>query len=91
MAQYDPGTLASMNQRIIGSKMGSARTADMNMSFAAIQFNLGAYVGDLGFAQTTAAQLISIGALIAMVPPVVIALLAQRYIVRGLTLGAVKG
>ena len=30
-------------------------------------------------------------ALIAMVPPVVIALLAQRYIVRGLTLGAVKG
>ena len=30
-------------------------------------------------------------AMIAMVPPVVVALLAQRYIVRGLTLGAVKG
>lgn len=30
-------------------------------------------------------------ALIAMVPPVVLALFAQRYIVRGLTLGAVKG
>jgi multiple sugar transport system permease protein len=30
-------------------------------------------------------------AMTAMVPPVVIALLAQRYIVRGLTLGAVKG
>lgn len=30
-------------------------------------------------------------AMIAMIPPVVIALLAQRYIVRGLTLGAVKG
>jgi multiple sugar transport system permease protein len=30
-------------------------------------------------------------AIIAMVPPVVLALLAQRYIVRGLTLGAVKG
>ena len=30
-------------------------------------------------------------ALIAMVPPVLLALLAQRYIVRGLTLGAVKG
>ena len=29
--------------------------------------------------------------MIAMIPPVVIALLAQRYIVRGLTLGAVKG
>lgn len=30
-------------------------------------------------------------ALIAMVPPVVLALIAQRYIVQGLTLGAVKG
>ena len=29
--------------------------------------------------------------MIAIVPPVVIALLAQRYIVRRLTLGAVKG
>ena len=29
--------------------------------------------------------------MIAIVPPVVIALLAQRYVVRGLTLGAVKG
>jgi multiple sugar transport system permease protein len=27
----------------------------------------------------------------AMIPPVVVALLAQRFIVRGLTLGAVKG
>ena len=33
----------------------------------------------------------AVRAMIAMVPPVVIALLAQRYIVRGLTLGAVKG
>jgi multiple sugar transport system permease protein len=30
-------------------------------------------------------------ALIAMIPPVLLALFAQRYIVRGLTLGAVKG
>lgn len=30
-------------------------------------------------------------ALIAMIPPVLLALLAQRYIVQGLTLGAVKG
>jgi multiple sugar transport system permease protein len=30
-------------------------------------------------------------AMVAMVPPVIIALIAQRYIVRGLTLGAVKG
>ncbi len=30
-------------------------------------------------------------AMVAMVPPVLIALIAQRYIVRGLTLGAVKG
>lgn len=30
-------------------------------------------------------------AMLAMVPPVLVALLAQRYIVRGLTLGAVKG
>jgi multiple sugar transport system permease protein len=30
-------------------------------------------------------------AVIAMIPPVLLALLAQRYIVRGLTLGAVKG
>ena len=30
-------------------------------------------------------------AMIAVIPPVLIALLAQRYIVRGLTLGAVKG
>jgi multiple sugar transport system permease protein len=29
--------------------------------------------------------------MIAMIPPVLIALLAQRFIVRGLTLGAVKG
>jgi multiple sugar transport system permease protein len=29
--------------------------------------------------------------MIAMIPPVLIALIAQRYIVRGLTLGAVKG
>ena len=33
----------------------------------------------------------AVRSLIAMIPPVVIALLAQRYIVRGLTLGAVKG
>ncbi len=33
----------------------------------------------------------AVRSLIAMVPPVIIALLAQRYIVRGLTLGAVKG
>jgi len=33
----------------------------------------------------------SVRALIAMIPPVIIALFAQRYIVRGLTLGAVKG
>jgi multiple sugar transport system permease protein len=30
-------------------------------------------------------------ALTAIVPPVVLALLAQRWIVRGLTFGAVKG
>jgi multiple sugar transport system permease protein len=30
-------------------------------------------------------------AIIAMAPPVILALFAQRYIVRGLTLGAVKG
>ena len=34
---------------------------------------------------------VAVRALIALVPPVVIALIAQRYIVRGLTLGAVKG
>ena len=33
----------------------------------------------------------AVRAMIAMVPPVLIALLAQRFIVRGLTLGAVKG
>jgi len=33
----------------------------------------------------------AVRALIAMIPPVIIALFAQRYIVRGLTLGAVKG
>ncbi|MGP1394495.1 MAG: carbohydrate ABC transporter permease [Inquilinaceae bacterium] len=33
----------------------------------------------------------SVRALVAMIPPVLLALLAQRYIVRGLTLGAVKG
>jgi multiple sugar transport system permease protein len=27
----------------------------------------------------------------AIIPPVIIALIAQRYIVRGLTLGAVRG
>jgi multiple sugar transport system permease protein len=30
-------------------------------------------------------------AMTAMIPPVIIALIAQRYIVRGLTLGAVRG
>jgi multiple sugar transport system permease protein len=34
---------------------------------------------------------VAVRALIAMIPPVLLALLAQRYIVRGLTLGAVKG
>ena len=34
---------------------------------------------------------VAVRALIAMIPPVLIALIAQRYIVRGLTLGAVKG
>ncbi len=34
---------------------------------------------------------VAVRSLIAMVPPVLIALFAQRYIVRGLTLGAVKG
>ena len=33
---------------------------------------------------------VAVRALIAMIPPVLLALLAQRYIVRGLTLGAVK-
>lgn len=34
---------------------------------------------------------VAVRSLIAMVPPVLLALFAQRYIVRGLTLGAVKG
>ena len=34
---------------------------------------------------------VAVRSLIAMIPPVLIALFAQRYIVRGLTLGAVKG
>ncbi|NQT83183.1 carbohydrate ABC transporter permease [bacterium] len=34
---------------------------------------------------------VAVRTLIAMTPPVIIALLAQRYIVRGLTFGAVKG
>ncbi len=33
----------------------------------------------------------AVRAMIAMIPPVLLALLAQRYIVRGLTLGAVRG
>jgi multiple sugar transport system permease protein len=33
----------------------------------------------------------AVRAMIAMIPPVLVALLAQRFIVRGLTLGAVKG
>ena len=35
----------------------------MNMAFAAVQFNLGAYVSDLGFAQNLAARLIATGAI----------------------------
>ena len=34
---------------------------------------------------------VAVRSLIAMIPPVLLALLAQRFIVRGLTLGAVKG
>jgi multiple sugar transport system permease protein len=34
---------------------------------------------------------VAVRALIAMIPPVLLALIAQRYIVRGLTLGAAKG
>ena len=33
----------------------------------------------------------AVRAMIAMIPPVLLALLAQRYIVQGLTFGAVKG
>lgn len=35
----------------------------INLAFAAVQFNLGAYVSDLGFRQSFAAQLISIGSI----------------------------
>jgi multiple sugar transport system permease protein len=34
---------------------------------------------------------VAVRAMSAMIPPVVVPLLAQRFIVRGLTLGAVKG
>jgi len=34
---------------------------------------------------------VAVRSLVAMIPPVLLALIAQRYIVRGLTLGAVKG
>ena len=34
---------------------------------------------------------VSVRALVAILPPVVLAVLTQRWIVRGLTLGAVKG
>ena len=34
---------------------------------------------------------VAVRSLIAMLPPIIVALIAQRYIVRGLTLGAVKG
>ena len=41
--------------------------------------------------QGTQYWFLAVRALIAILPPVCIAMLAQRYIVRGLTLGAVKG
>jgi multiple sugar transport system permease protein len=46
-----------------------------------------------GAADTRGVQFwfMAVRAMIAMIPPVVVALLAQRFIVRGLTLGAVKG
>ena len=46
-----------------------------------------------GAADTRGVQFwfVAVRTLIAMTPPVVLALLAQRYIVRGLTFGAVKG
>lgn len=46
-----------------------------------------------GAADTRGVQFwfLAVRALIAMTPPVILALLAQRYIVRGLTFGAVKG
>ena len=46
-----------------------------------------------GAADTRGVQFwfLAVRALIAATPPVVLALLAQRYIVRGLTFGAVKG
>lgn len=49
------------------------------------------YVG--GFIGTRGAAIseMAVRALIALGPPVILALIAQRYIVRGLTLGAVKG
>jgi len=34
---------------------------------------------------------VGVRVLLTMLPPTILALLAQRYIVRGLTLGAVKG
>ena len=34
---------------------------------------------------------VSVRALVAILPPVILAVLTQRWIVRGLTLGAVKG
>jgi multiple sugar transport system permease protein len=34
---------------------------------------------------------VGVRVLLTMLPPTILALLAQRYIIRGLTLGAVKG
>lgn len=34
---------------------------------------------------------VGVRVMLAMLPPTILALLAQRYIIRGLTLGAVKG
>jgi MFS family permease len=50
----------------------------VNASFAAVQFNLGAYVADLGYEQLLAAQLISIGSISMIIGKFIFGGLADR-------------
>ena len=68
------------NEFLFGLNIGilNARTVPMHLT---------SYVGTQGVKY----WIISVQALVALLPPVLLALLAQRFIIRGLTLGAVKG
>lgn len=80
-SQFDPQYRLWTSREILRTRMfwiPIAGLLPINASFAAVQFNLGAYVADLGYEQLLAAQLISIGSISMILGKFVFGGLADR-------------